>query len=285
MKTNFISTIVFTIASLAAAAQTSPTANGYLGSDSVKAGSFEKQKPLKIRHAEPLYMDLIRDLGARKGEKEWNVGYGIEGHKDYTINHSFVEYEFSPLNRLGLEVEVPFAFYRTAASHEGVEIPRNRIEGLKLAAQYTFLVSKKHQMSMAGGYMHEFRAHSFYSIEHGRGMLKGNSISPFLIVAKKWGSRINTMLYTGPEWEFTPAENSRKTFYQVNASMHYVLPSGNFVGVELNDEFSSAAHRSVIRPQMKLILNPKLALGLLTGIPTNFHSNGMSFMARIIFEP
>ena len=144
---------------------------------SAQTDSIQNAKPLKIRHAEPLYMDLIRDLGARKGEKEWNVGYGIEGHNDYTINHSFVEYEFSPVNRLGLEVEVPFAFYKSANAREGAEIPRNRVEGLKLAAQYTFLVSEKHQMSMAAGYMHEFRAHSFYSIDHGRGMLKGNSVS------------------------------------------------------------------------------------------------------------
>ncbi|WP_131960261.1 HAEPLYID family protein [Dyadobacter psychrotolerans] len=247
--------------------------------------SIQPKRPLKIRHAEPLYMDLIRDLGARKGEKEWNVGYGIEGHKDYTINHSFVEYEFSPMNRLGLEVEVPFAFYRTVNGSEATDIPRNRIEGLKLAAQYTFLVSEKHQMSMAGGYMHEFRTHSFYSIDHGRGMLKGNTMSPFLIVAKKWGSRINSMVYTGPEWEFTPGEVKRELFYQVNASVHYVLPSGNFVGVEMNDEFTDKVNSLVFRPQMKLILNSRLALGLVTGIPTNFKNNGMSFMTRIIYEP
>ena len=247
--------------------------------------SVKRKQPLKIRHAEPLYMDLIRDLGARKGEKEWNVGYGIEGHKDYTINHSFVEYEFSPLNRLGLEVEIPFAFYRSVNGSESTEIPRNRVEGLKLAAQYTFLVSEKSQMSMAAGYMHEFRAHSFYSIDHGRGMLKGNSVTPFFIVAKKFGKHINTMIYTGPEWEFIPEESKRNLYYQVNASMHYVLNSGNFVGVEVNDEFSSTSHQMVLRPQMKLILTPNLALGLVTGIPTNFQTEGMSFMARIIFEP
>ncbi|GGB82166.1 hypothetical protein GCM10011325_07110 [Dyadobacter sediminis] len=247
--------------------------------------SVQKEKPLKIRHAEPLYMDLIRDLGARKGEKEWNVGYGVEGHKDYTINHSFVEYEFSPLNRLGLEVEVPFALYKTTHVHEGNDVPRNRIEGMKLAAQYTFLVSEKNQMSMAGGYMHEFRAHSFYSMSHGRGMLKGNSVSPFFIVAKKFGNRINTMIYTGPEWEFTPEESKKELYYQINASMHYVLSDGNFVGLEVNDEFSSMSRRTVLRPQMKLILASNLALGLVTGIPTNFHAEGMSFMARVIFEP
>ena len=36
-----------------------------------------KKKPLKIEHAEPLFIDLIRDLGARKGEREWNVGMGM----------------------------------------------------------------------------------------------------------------------------------------------------------------------------------------------------------------
>ena len=138
---------------------------------------------------------------------------------------------------------------------------------------------------MAAGYMHEFRAHSFYSIDHGRGMLKGNSVTPFFIVAKKFGKHINAMIYTGPEWEFIPEESKRNLYYQVNASMHYVLNSGNFVGVEVNDEFSSTSHQMVLRPQMKLILTPNLALGLVTGIPTNFQTEGMSFMARIIFEP
>ncbi len=265
-----INTLLLLLAGITAFAQTDSTVT---------------KKPLKIRHAEPLYMDLIRDLGARKGEKEWNVGYGIEGHKQYTANHAFVEYEFSPVNRLGLEVEVPFEFYTVTSRQETGNIPRNRLEGLKLATQYTFLVSKKHQMSMAAGYMHEFRTHSFYSIDHGRGMLKGSSVSPFFIVAKKWGQRIHTLLYTGPEWEFTPAESSRRTFYQVNASMHYVLPSGNFVGIEVNDEFSSAGHNPVFRPQMKLVLNQRLALGLLTGIPSNTRESGLSFMARLVFEP
>ena len=33
-----------------------------------------QSKPLKVDHAEPLYVDLIRDLGPHKGEKEWNIG-------------------------------------------------------------------------------------------------------------------------------------------------------------------------------------------------------------------
>lgn len=30
----------------------------------------DNKEPDKVLHAEPLYIDLIRDLGARKGEKE-----------------------------------------------------------------------------------------------------------------------------------------------------------------------------------------------------------------------
>lgn len=247
--------------------------------------TVQEKLPVKISHAEPLYMDLIRDLGARKGEKEWNVGYGLEGHQHYTANHAFVEYEFSPWNRLGLEVEIPFSFYRSISGRDGGQLPRNRMEGLKLASQYTFLVHPRYQLSMAAGYMHEFRAHSFYSIERGRGMLKGNTASPFLIVAKKFGKHINTMIYTGPEWEFIPEESKKDLFYRLNASAHYVLPSGNFIGIEINDELGTGNSQMVFRPQVKLKLSPYLALGLVTGVPVSFKENGMSFMTRIIFEP
>jgi hypothetical protein len=122
-------------------------------------------QPVKVHHAEPLYIDLIRDLGARKGERELNAGWGMEDQRGYVASTGFFEYEFSPVNRLGLEVEVPFTFYKPEYEHKSEEdAPRNRLEGLKLASQYTFLVSPKYNMSMAIGYIHEFRTHSFYSL-------------------------------------------------------------------------------------------------------------------------
>jgi hypothetical protein len=42
----------------------------------IKEVENPKLRP-KVLHAEPLYIDLIRDLGARKDEKEWNVGFGL----------------------------------------------------------------------------------------------------------------------------------------------------------------------------------------------------------------
>ena len=69
------------------------------------------QEPDKVFHAEPLYIDLIRDLGARKGEKEWNLGFGILDRDDNDEIETLIEYEFAPINRLGVEIELPFSFF------------------------------------------------------------------------------------------------------------------------------------------------------------------------------
>ncbi len=52
-----------------------------------------KKDPHKVLHAEPLYIDLIRDLGARKGEKEWNIGLGLTDNNLYDQYTALVEYE------------------------------------------------------------------------------------------------------------------------------------------------------------------------------------------------
>src|SRR5690606_32840927 len=106
----------------------------------------EKKGPAKVLHAEPLYIDLIRDLGARKGEKEWNIGLGLTDNQDYDSYLALVEYEWAPIDRLGLEIELPFSFYYT--SNEKDKTPKSRLQSLKLAAQYTFLVSEKYKTSM-----------------------------------------------------------------------------------------------------------------------------------------
>lgn len=71
----------------------------------------EKRETVKVLHAEPLYIDLIRDLGARKGEKEWNLGLGLTDNNQYDEYTALVEYEWAVIDRLGLEVELPFSFY------------------------------------------------------------------------------------------------------------------------------------------------------------------------------
>jgi len=66
--------------------------------DSIYVNEIEERKePAKILHAEPLYIDLIRDLGARKGEKEWNVGFGITDKNRFDEYEALIEYEWAPI--------------------------------------------------------------------------------------------------------------------------------------------------------------------------------------------
>lgn len=254
--------------------------------DTLKPVSTEIAKILKIHHAEPLYIDLIRDLGARKGEKEINFGFGIEDYKKYLSYSGFAEYEFAVADRLGLEIEVPFSFYQNVGHLQNDTNPQNRIEGLKIAAQYTFLVSEKHQSSMAVGYIHELKFASFSTIKHRRKLLEGNTYNPLFIVAKKWKSNIHALLYTGPIFEQHFDSKKINTIGQVNTSIHYVFSeSGNFIGLETNMEFMKKDSSVTFRPQVKQKISDGLFIGFVVGIPTEFNNDGMSCMSRIIWEP
>lgn len=245
-----------------------------------------ESKPVKISHAEPLYIDLIRDLGARKGEKEINAGWIMEDRNAFITQGGFAEFEFSPVNRLGLEVEVPFRFSHTVRPGYADEvIPKDKVEGVKLAAQYTFLVSPGNQLSAAVGSIYEINLHSNATFQKTRVLLKGNTFNPFIIVAKKWGPHINTLLYTGPSYYQQFDAAVRELDYQVNLSMHYVLTSSNFIGVEVNHETSGNQKITVIHPQIKVKLAQGLAIGFATGIPVNVKSQSLSFLTRLIYEP
>ncbi len=258
-----------------------PLLGGYAQTDSLTV----KVLPLKISHAEPVYIDLIRDLGARKGEKEINVGWEMNDRSRYMEHSGFVEYEFSPLNRLGLEVEVPFNYYNAERTHTGEQLPNEKIEGIKFAMQYTFLVSAKYRMSMAAGTIYELDLHSFKTISGSKKILKGNDINPFLIVAKRWGKQFHSLLYTGPVFHRSFDDRRSLMTLQTNVSVHYQLPhTGHLLGVEVNHAWSRESVETVIRPQLKLKLNAGFALGVATGIPIDYRQEGLSFVARVIYE-
>lgn len=75
------------------------------------SNGIAQTKPDKVSHAEPLYFDLVRDLGARKGEKEINVGADFTNITNYNEHDYLIEYEFAPINRVGFEVEADFSFF------------------------------------------------------------------------------------------------------------------------------------------------------------------------------
>lgn len=256
--------------------------------DSTFLAEFEeikpKQKP-KVLHAEPLYIDLIRDLGARKGEKEWNLGAGMTDKRGFDEYEILVEYEWAPIDRLGFEVEVPVTLFSTRGElSPNLERPSNRVESLKLATQWSFLVSEKAKTSLALGYIHEFE---FVDLNRlGRGdLFRGNVFNPFLIAAKRWGSNYHTLIYTGPR--IVKEFNQKSEFaYELHSNFHYMIPgTRNFIGLEFNKEFHQNEFIGVLRPQMRVGLAENLMVGIVTGIPVSGQDRSMSSFVRIIYEP
>ncbi|MCU0361039.1 MAG: phosphoribosylformylglycinamidine synthase [Bacteroidia bacterium] len=244
----------------------------------------EMLEPNKVLHAEPLYIDLIRDLGARKGEKEWNIGLGMTDNTKYDEYTALVEFEFAPIDRLGFEVELPFSFYYQTDKNE--KAPLNKLNSLKLATQYSFLVSQKLKTSLAIGYLHEFTLIHFE--DYGRTTLfDGNIFNPFFIAAKRWGQNFHTLLYSGPKI-FQPfgVQQAMKTIYQNNLSFHYMVEgTRNFVGVEFNNEINNGNFYLTMRPQMRVCINDHLLIGIVTGIPINKQNERLSTFLRLIYEP
>lgn len=242
-----------------------------------------KLHPDKVLHAEPLYIDLIRDLGARKGEKEWNVGFELKDNNTFDSYNGFVEYEWAVIDRLGLEIEVPFTFY--SPNNSGATIPKNAIDGLKLATQYSFYVSEKNKTTLAIAYLNEFELPSFSDYGKSKAII-GNIYNPFFVAAKRWGNNFHTLLYTGPVIEHEFENNHIETTWQINTNFHYMIPgTSNFIGIELNKEIHNGAFDMVIRPQMRVGIIDNLLIGIVTGIPISKENERFSTFLRLIYEP
>jgi hypothetical protein len=241
------------------------------------------RNPDKVLHAEPLYIDLIRDLGARKGEKEWNVGWGMTDNRDFDAYQFLVEYEWAPIHRLGLEVELPFSLYFPTVS--GAQTPGTRLNSFKFAAQYSFFVSEPAKLSMAAGYLHEIALVPFR--DYGKdNWIHGNVYSPFFVAAKRWGDRFHTLLYTGPVWEHAFSTGMVQTAFQANGSFHYMIPgTRNFVGLEINSWLSQHRLDVVFRPQMRVAISESMLVGIVTGIPVSKANERFSAFFRLIYEP
>ncbi|WP_448518484.1 HAEPLYID family protein [Rhodoflexus sp.] len=243
-----------------------------------------KGLPAKVLHAEPLYIDLIRDLGARKGEAEWNVAYGMTDVTSFTRYEGLIEYEFAPINRLGLEIEVPFSIYKNNPTDNSIEIPSDRIEALKLAAQWSFWVSDRHDATAAIGYIHEFELADLNAINR-RNFYKGNLYNPFFIIAKRWTNNLHSLIYTGPRilQEFG---KKAQTKYDINTNFHYMISgTRNFVGMEVNKTFTNQGLKVIMRPQIRLGITDNFLIGLVTGIPMHNGQERFSSFVRIIYEP
>lgn len=243
----------------------------------------EKREPVKVLHAEPLYIDLIRDLGARKGEREWNIGLGLTDTNSFDNYTALIEYEWAPVDRLGLELEMPFTFYYP--NGENKQTPGSKLNSFKMAAQYSFYVSEKNSTSMALGYIHEIEFTEFkrYGKES---FFTGNVYNPFYVAAKRWGNNFHTLLYTGPVWMHHFDTGALHTSWQINSNLHYMIPgTRNFIGLEFNKTLESGDFDMTIRPQMRVGINENLMIGIVTGIPISRENERFSSFVRLIYEP
>ena len=253
--------------------------------DSIYIRQIEDHKePDKVLHAEPLYIDLIRDLGARKGEKEWNMGFGLTDNLKFDAYEALIEYEWAPIDRLGLEVELPFTFYAPQSGIEGDSIPSNSLNSIKIATQWSFFVSEPMATSMAIGYINEFELSDFRNF--GSPFIKGNIYNPFFVVAKRLGNNFHSLIYTGPMIEQNFNTNKFHTTYDINTSFHYMISgTRNFIGIEFNKTFDDKDFDMTIRPQMRLGIADNLLIGIVAGIPVSRENERLSSFVRLIWEP
>lgn len=238
---------------------------------------------VKVLHAEPLYIDLIRDLGARKGEKEWNIGLGMTDNTSFDQYNALVEYEWAPINRLGFEVELPFTFYYPTSNDI---TPKSQLNALKLATQYSFFVSEKMKTSMAFGYIHEFEFAPIANPNY-KNFYLGNVFNPFFVAAKRWGNNFHTLVYTGPSWiQHFSSHQQTALSWNFNTSFHYMISgTRNFIGVEFNKYYQNGDFDMTIRPQMRVGISENLLIGIVTGIPIVREQERFSTFFRLIYEP
>lgn len=244
----------------------------------------DKYEKDKVLHAEPLYIDLIRDLGARKGEREWNIGYGMVNHEKYDSFEALIEYEWAPMDRLGLEVEVPVVLYRAIGNISEKKVPQSKIESLKLATQWSFFVNESIATSMALGYIHEFEFSPFKNF--GKPVFEGQVFNPFFIAAKRWGNNFHTLIYTGPYIQNEFATKHLHTGYEMHTNFHYMIPgTRNFIGIEVNKYFEKDNVDITLRPQMRVAINDNFLIGIVPSIPIQRTEDRMGMFLRVIWEP
>lgn len=244
----------------------------------------DHKEPDKVLHAEPLYIDLIRDLGARKGEKEWNLGLGLTDNLKFDSYEALIEYEWAPVNRLGLEVEFPFTFYSSVNGIGSNFTPPNQLNSIKIAAQWSFFVNEPMATSMAIGYINEFELSNFRKF--GNPFIIGNVYNPFLVIAKRWGNNIHSLIYTGPLIEQHFSSNKLHIIYDINTSFHYMISgTKNFIGIEFNKTIDNGNFDLTIRPQMRLGIADNLLIGIVAGIPISRKNERLSSFVRLIWEP
>ena len=265
---------------------------GALNSSAQNESDFEKP----VKHFMPLYLDMPAEINVRKGYKEIDIAGGYADFHDFSGQRALMEFDFSPVNNLGFEIEVPFIFVqnKTVVTHTGEEDVIVPEEGgapqsamaLRLGFNYTLASSKKLKTSLCAGYFNEFESGAF--VHFGKPILEGNVANPFVAIAKVWGKRLHTMIYTGPAIQKEFEHNTSHTAYRFNTNLTYRFGKNekeNFVGVECNQTWATnTPGQMVLRPQVQFAFTENISLGLIGGVPVATANRlNYSVFARLIF--
>ncbi|MEP7239119.1 MAG: HAEPLYID family protein [Ferruginibacter sp.] len=260
--------------------------------------SQNTKKEEGIKHYMPLYLDIPAEMNVKKGYKEINIAGGYADFKDFNGERALVEYDFAPIDKLGFEIEIPFVFVHQKiqnmqSGNTDVIIPEEggavkSAMALRVGFSYSLCSFQKAKTSIAVGYFNEFELTPF---EHfGKPLLEGNVYNPFIAVAKIFGDRFHTMIYTGPAIKQSFELHESKTNVRFNTIISYRFGKGNketFAGVECNQTWAKAeAGQMVLRPQIQVEITEKWKLGFVGGIPiaTSNNLNASGFM-RLIYSP
>jgi hypothetical protein len=218
----------------------------------------------KVTHAEPLYLDLVRDMGARRGEGEWNISTRMEHTPGNLHLHPSIEYEWAILNRLALEVELPADVQLATPNPASDDTkPHMNIHSLRLATQWTTWVAPRSQFSAAVGYIAEGNTQQF-------------THQPFMVIAKRWLANLHSLLYVSHTL-FAPARPELNLFIAYAVPRYRIVPG---VEVYYNTHIPNAPW--AIRPQCKVHLGGQNALGIVYDIHTHAHN---ALFLRWIYEP
>lgn len=252
----------------------------------------------ELKHYMPLYLDMPAELNVKKGFKEINLAFGYADFKDFKGQRALLEYDFAPIDRLGFEIEVPFIFVQekhTVPSQDQENVIVSEEGGspesanaLRIGFIYSLYSNLASKTTLAAGYFNELEFTPF--AHFGNPLFEGNVYNPFVSVAKIWGNRFHTMIYTGTATKQSFEHHASSTAIRFNTIVTYRFgknESDSFIGVECNQTWANDTNgQMVLRPQAQIQLTGKWKIGLVASLPvaTSNHLNGSGFM-RIIYSP
>lgn len=172
---------------------------------------------------EPLYFDLVRNLGSRRGEMEANVIASTSFRRNGGVEWG-PEIEWAPVRGLGFEIEVPFV--------DGA------IDALKFGSQVTIasFLARHLEMGIIGSYARHMQE-------------RGLDGSIGLVTGVRFSAHVQGMLIAGPT--VTRSRDDGRTLFgaTVNPSLFYQVTRTFTLGVETGHRFESE-QRTYALPQL-----------------------------------